>query len=72
MTEREERDLAWRLADGSKVFDFEKALEFVKFKPAEAEELIRNREETKKTEEEFARLRQQRRRALFEDFGILR
>lgn len=70
MTEREERDLAWRLADGSKVFDFEKALEFVKFEPAEAEELIRNREETKRTEEEFARLREQRRRALFEDFGI--
>lgn len=69
MTEREERDLAWRLADGSKVFDFEKALEFVKFKPTEAEELIRNREKTKKTQEEFARQRERRRRAFIEEFG---
>jgi hypothetical protein len=69
MTEREERDLARRLADGSKVFDFEKALEFVKFQPAEAEELIRNREETKRIEKEFARLRERRRRAFIEEFG---
>jgi len=69
MTEREERDLAWRLADGSKVFDFEKALEFVKFSPAEAEEMIRNREETKRMEEEFARLRERRRLTLREEFG---
>lgn len=69
MTEREERDMAWRLADGSRVFDFEKALEFVKHSPAEAEELIRNREKTKRTEEEFARLRERRRLALREEFG---
>jgi hypothetical protein len=69
MNEREERDLAWRLADGSRVFDFEKALEFVEYSPAEAEELIRNREETKRTKEEFARARERRRRALIEDFG---
>jgi len=62
MTEREARDLAWRLAEGSKVFDFELALEFVKHSPAEAEELIRNREETKRTSEESARQRERRRR----------
>ncbi len=69
MTEREERDLARRLADGSTVFDFEKALEFVKDRPAEAEELIRNREKTKRTSEEFALQRERRRRAFIEDFG---
>ena len=66
MTEQEERDLAWRLADGSRVFDFEKALKLVKHRPTEAEELLRNRE---KTSEEIARNRERRRRALIEDFG---
>jgi hypothetical protein len=69
MTEQEERDLAWRLADGSRVFDFEKALEFVKYRPAGAEEMIRRREEVKRTEEEFARQRERRRQAFIEDFG---
>jgi len=69
MTERERRDLAWRLADGSTVFDFETALEFVKYEPAQAEELIRNREATERNAEEFDRLREERRRALIEDFG---
>ncbi|HEY8502792.1 MAG TPA: hypothetical protein VIL21_08905 [Solirubrobacterales bacterium] len=69
MTEREERDLAWRLANGSSVFDFETALEFVKFKPAEAEQLIRNRARTKRNSEESARQRERRRLALREDFG---
>ncbi len=69
MTEQEERSLARRLADGSRVFDFEKALEFVKFSPTKAEEMIRNREETKRTEEEFARQRERRRQAFIEDFG---
>jgi hypothetical protein len=69
MTEQEERDLARRLADGSRVFDFKKALEFVRHSPAGAEEMIRNREETKRTEEEFARMRERRRQAFIEDFG---
>ncbi|HKH65427.1 MAG TPA: hypothetical protein VKA35_08190 [Solirubrobacterales bacterium] len=69
MNEREKRDLAWKLADGSRVFDFEKALEFVDYSPAEAEELIRNREERKRTSEEFARSRERRRQAFIEDFG---
>lgn len=69
MTEREKRDLAWKLADGSRVFDFEKALKFVEYSPAEAEELIRNREKGKRTSEEFARSRERRRQAFIEDFG---
>lgn len=69
MTEREQRDLAWRLADSSDVFDFEIALELVKRKPANAEKLIRDREQTERHAEELARLRERRRRALIEDFG---
>ena len=69
MTEREERDLAWRLAEDSEVFDFEKALEFVKFEATEAEKLIRRREKTQRAQEEFARLRERRRLALREEFG---
>ncbi|HYQ79601.1 MAG TPA: hypothetical protein VEP91_10890 [Solirubrobacterales bacterium] len=69
MTERELRDLAWRLADGSEVFDFDLALEFARDSPAEAEELIRERETMERNAEEFRRLRQERQRALIEDFG---
>lgn len=69
MTEREERDLAHRLADGSNVFDFERALELVKHRPAKAEELIRMKEETLKLQEERARAREGMRRALREEFG---
>jgi hypothetical protein len=69
MTEREERDLAWRLAEGSKVFDFEKALELVEFNPAEAERLIRMRKESEQREEERSRLRARRKLALREEFG---
>ncbi|HEX6204476.1 MAG TPA: hypothetical protein VFZ29_01535 [Solirubrobacterales bacterium] len=69
MTEREKRDLAWRLAEGSKVFDFEKALELVEFNPAEAERLIRMRKESEQREEERSRLRARRKLALREEFG---
>jgi hypothetical protein len=64
MTEQEKRDLAWRLADGSNVFDFEKALEFVHFEPAEAEELIRGREKSQKRMEEIDRAADQLKLAL--------
>lgn len=47
MTEQEERVLAQRIADGSEVFDFERALELVKRMPVKAEKLIRQREEGK-------------------------
>lgn len=55
MTEQEERDLAWRLASGSRVLDFETALRLVQFEPAEAEKLIRSREDSEKRQEELDR-----------------
>ncbi|HEU4461112.1 MAG TPA: hypothetical protein VFR75_00830 [Solirubrobacterales bacterium] len=69
MNEVEQRELARRLADVSDVLDFETSLEIAQFNPARAEELIRNREETEKRQEEFARLREGMRRALREEFG---
>jgi hypothetical protein len=54
MTEKEHRDLAWRLAEGSEVFDFEKALEVVQWDPARAEKLVRDRERRKMLLEELA------------------
>lgn len=69
MTEREARDLAWRLAEDSNVLNFEKALQIVEFDPAEAERLIRMRAENEKRDEEQARLREARKLALREEFG---
>jgi hypothetical protein len=69
MTERELRDLAWRLADGSEVFDFDLALDFARDEPAQAEEMVREKETMERNAEEFRRLRQERRRALIEDYG---
>ena len=68
MTEQERRDLANRLADGSEVIDFEMAREIVRRRPADAEKIIRMREETARTQEEFARQQKRRRQALIEDF----
>jgi hypothetical protein len=69
MTEQEERGLAQRLARDSKVFDFERALELVRRRPAKAEELVRMQEEMEGRQEERARLRERRRQALIEEFG---
>jgi hypothetical protein len=66
MTAREERDLAWRLANGSNVFDFETAFELVQRKPSEAERLIRNREESAKRQEELDRAYERLHRAALE------
>lgn len=55
MTEQEERALAHRIAEDSEVFDFELALELVRSLPAEAEKLIRRREESKKRQEALDR-----------------
>jgi hypothetical protein len=44
MTERAKREMAWLLAEGSEVFDFDTALELVQRRPAEAENLLRERE----------------------------
>lgn len=69
MTEQEERILAQRLAEDSKVFDFERALEIVRWKPDEAERLVRMKEEFAKGQEERARARERRRQAFIEEFG---
>jgi hypothetical protein len=69
MTEREEKHLAQRLADDSDVFDFDRALELVRRRPADAEKLLRMSEEMERRQGERARLRERRRRALIEDFG---
>jgi hypothetical protein len=66
MTEQEQRDLAWRLAEGSEVFDFQRALEVVRWRPEEAEKILRMREEDRQSREAFTRAREQRRRALLE------
>lgn len=58
MTEQEQRDLAWRLAEGSEVFDFEKAFEAVQWDPVRAEKLVRDRERRKKLLEELAQANQ--------------
>lgn len=69
MTEREERDLAHRLAEGSNVFDFDRALLLVQEMPAEAERLIRMKEETARRQQERARAREGMLLALREEFG---
>jgi hypothetical protein len=68
MTEREARDLAERLAKDSDVFDFDRALELVRRRPVDAEELVRMDEEMERRQKERARAQQRRRRALIEDF----
>jgi hypothetical protein len=68
MTEREERNLAARIAASSTVFDFDRALELVRRRPAGAEKLVRMDEEMKQREEQRAQGRERRRRALLEDF----
>jgi hypothetical protein len=54
MTEKEQREMAQQIADGSKAFDFDLALELVQLRPADAEKILRMREET---EEKIERLR---------------
>jgi hypothetical protein len=69
MDEQGQRDLARRLTDAAEVLDFEAALRIVQFNPERAEELILMRKEDEKREEEFARVRERRKRALREEFG---
>jgi hypothetical protein len=69
MTEQEQRDLAKRLADGSEILDFEMALEGVRRRPVEAEEILRMREKHARSREERARALKRLRRARIEDFG---
>lgn len=67
MTEQEQRDLAKRLADGSEILDFETALDCARCKPAEAQEVLRMREEHARSREE--RARERRHQAFIEEFG---
>jgi hypothetical protein len=69
MTEREERDLAHRLTENSNVFDFDRALEVVKLRPAEAEKLVRMDEQFAKRQEERAQARERLRQTFIEEFG---
>ncbi len=69
MEEREQRDLARRLAEASNVLDFEGALRIVEFNYAEAERLLREHKASQKRREERARAREGMRRALREEFG---
>jgi len=69
MEEREQRELAQRLADRSDVFDFDEALEIVQWRPEEAKRLVRFKETMAKNEEERARAQERRKRALIEEFG---
>jgi len=55
MTEQEQIDLAERLAEGSDIFDFERALEVVRRRPADAEEIVRDREEWRQLMGEISR-----------------
>lgn len=68
MTEQEQRDMARRLAKGSDVLAFDRALEVVRRRPAEAEELLQMREETQRRQVERARAAERRHQALIEDF----
>jgi len=66
MTEREQREIARQVAEGSDVFDFDRALKLVQRRPADAEKILRMRETSKRSREEFARARERRRIALRE------
>jgi hypothetical protein len=66
MTEQEEKEMARRLARNSDIFDFEQALEVVRRRPADAQWLLNQREEMKRRQEERARGRARRKRALLE------
>jgi hypothetical protein len=69
MTDQQQRTLAARLAKDSNVFDFERALEIVKRRPAVAERLIREREEMRRRQEERARALERMQLAIREEFG---
>ena len=68
MTERAQREMAWLLVEGSDFFDFDTALELVQRRPAEAEKILQMRQESRRTRDEFARLRERRRQVLREGF----
>ena len=48
MTEKQQEDMARRVAEGSDVFDFDLALELVQLRQTDAEKILRMREESAK------------------------
>jgi len=66
MTEKEQREMARQIADGSRVFDFEKALELVRHRQADAERILRMREEADRDAEELDRAYEDLHRAALE------
>lgn len=69
MDQIEQRALAEQLSNGSDFVDFDTALEIVQWRPEEARRILRSRADMQRRQAERARLREQRRRALIEDFG---
>jgi hypothetical protein len=69
MTDQQQRSMAARLAEDSNVFDFDRALEIVRRRPAEAERLIRDREEMRRRQEKRARALERMQLAIREEFG---
>jgi hypothetical protein len=66
MTQQEKRELATRLAEGSRVLDFESALRIVDLQPSEAERLIRYREECARRQQKRSRIFRELREAVQE------
>lgn len=66
MDEQEQRDLAMRLADVSNVLDFDDAMRIVRSQPAEAERIVREREEWRELLDEIDRANARLHRAALE------
>jgi hypothetical protein len=66
MTEKEQRDMAREIADDSKAFDFDLALELVQLRPAEAEKILHRRAESARKIEELRRAHEGLHRAALE------
>lgn len=69
MDQHEERKLAEQLSSGSDILDFKTALEIVHWQPDEARQILQTRADMQRRQEERARNRERRKRALIEDFG---
>ena len=69
MNEEEQRDQARRLCEVSDRIDFDKALKIVQIRPADAQRILDRHAEMERCEEERARGRERRKRALIEDYG---
>jgi hypothetical protein len=66
MTEKEQKDMARQIADGSRVFDFKTALELVQRRQADAERILRMREDAARESDELDRAYEDLHRAALE------